>query len=74
MDLALWSFIVNSIQTFVIVGSVICVFFQLRQFTKTLHQDAYSKAVDYYVKTNELLLEKPALAKFSTQGMKLSYN
>jgi hypothetical protein len=64
MDIALWSFIVNTIQTFVIVVSMIFVFFQVRQFNKTLHQDAYSKAVDYYVKTNELLLEKPALTKF----------
>lgn len=64
MNIPFLSFIATALQTLIVFISVILFYHQLKQFNQTLHQDAYSKAVDYYVKTNELLIEKPSLTRF----------
>jgi hypothetical protein len=64
MTLTILSFTLGIIQTVIVGISAYFLLRQLRQFDKSLQHDSYSKAVEYYVKINEIVFEHPNLMKF----------
>src|SRR5580700_3922426 len=61
MAVTILSLIFNGLQTVIIGVTAYLLIRQLKQFDQSIRHDAYSKAVDYYVKTNELLIDRPSI-------------
>ncbi len=59
-----WTLILTAVQTVVIVLSFAVLIWQLRQVTRNLQQDAYSRAIEDYTEIAGHLLEKPQLNQF----------
>lgn len=54
---------VLSLQTVFVGLSVLALVWQIHRLTTSLKQDAYYRAVDYYIRLNELPIQHPQLAK-----------
>ena len=59
-----WTLILTVVQTIVIVLSLMALIWQLRQFTRSLQHDAYSRAIEDYSQIAGHLLDKPQLNQF----------
>jgi hypothetical protein len=62
MDIQILSLALNALQTVAIVISLAALIYQLRQFSQSLQQDAYTKLAEYSMKISELLLQDQQLA------------
>ena len=62
MDIQILSLALNTLQTVAIVISLAALIYQLRQFSQSIQQDAYTKIAEYSMKISELVLQGRALA------------